>query len=460
MPRFLATTIILLYIAYVLYADRERQRQVSRAIWVPFSWMFLASSRYVSGWLDLGARGVDAASYVDGNPLDRGVFLALVVAGALVVLTRRIDWSSFIRRNFLVVVYFTYALVSVVWSPYPSVSFKRWIKVVGNVIMVLIVLTEDDPLGAFLFIMYRLMIILMPLSVLFIKYYPEWGRSFHLSEPYFNGAMLQKNGLGRECMQGLLIVGWSFFVNTDEKYRICGRRHRSHQLLIYSTLLPMLIWNLIKSDSKMSLVSVVVGIVLILWMRHPQVQKGPARVLGRVFLAASAIAALELIFGVSALIFEVLGRDASLTTRVPMWNTLLSLPNNMWVGSGHESYWMGDRLENLWESFGRLNNAHNGYLETYLNLGLVGLSLLIGYVLLGFGNLRRRLVAHYSFGVLSAAFTIVVLLYNWTEATFYTVSSPWIILLYCILDVRRIKAIAPETVEPHLLVRQPKGTTA
>ena len=64
---------------------------------------------------------------------------------------------------------------------------------------------------------------------------------------------------------------------------------------------------------------------------------------------------------------------------------LLSQPINPWVGTGFESFWLGDRLQTLWnlkfyENF-YINEAHNGYIEVYLNLGLVGVSL-IGLLLL------------------------------------------------------------------------------
>src|SRR5208282_1079520 len=39
--------------------------------------------------------------------------------------------------------------VSVSWSPYPGVAFKRWIKAIGDLVMVLVVVTEADPIAAF-----------------------------------------------------------------------------------------------------------------------------------------------------------------------------------------------------------------------------------------------------------------------------------------------------------------------
>ena len=50
------------------------------------------------------------------------------------------------------------------------------------------------------------------------------------------------------------------------------------------------------------------------------------------------------------------------------------MPINPIFGTGFESFWLGKRLEQLQGIFFFFpNEAHNGYLEVYLNLGLMGL---------------------------------------------------------------------------------------
>jgi len=48
------------------------------------------------------------------------------------------------EKNAPLVVFFLYCAASVFWSDFPIVAFKRWTKVLGNVVMVLVVLTEAD----------------------------------------------------------------------------------------------------------------------------------------------------------------------------------------------------------------------------------------------------------------------------------------------------------------------------
>jgi O-antigen ligase len=104
---------------------------------------------------------------------------------------------------------------------------------------------------------------------------------------------------------------------------------------------------------------------------------------------------------------------------------------NPWVGVGYESFWLGSRVEQFSEWSGRtLYQAHNGYLETYLNLGLIGLSLIVCNIFSGLLKVKRHLSEDFAVGILRLSLIIVVILYNYTEATFSGVSNMW--LLFCI----------------------------
>ena len=84
----------------------------------------------------------------------------------------------------------------------------------------------------------------------------------------------------------------------------------------------------------------------------------------------------------------------------------------------------------MWKKYWfRPVQAHNGYLETYLNGGFVGLAFLIAFL----ASTGRTLVAQFATGGNFAAFRFgifaVALLYNWTEAMFNGTSLVWFMLL-------------------------------
>jgi len=66
--------------------------------------------------------------------------------------------------------------------------------------MALVILTERRPYEALGFVMRRLAFVLMPLSVLFIRFYPELGRQYHQGIPMLTGVAFSKNSLGQLCM--------------------------------------------------------------------------------------------------------------------------------------------------------------------------------------------------------------------------------------------------------------------
>ena len=75
-----------------------------------------------------------------------------------------------------ILIFFPYCALSILWADYPLVAFKHWNKGIGDLVMVLVVLTDPEPAAAFKRLLSRLGFVLLPLSILFIKYYPSIGR--------------------------------------------------------------------------------------------------------------------------------------------------------------------------------------------------------------------------------------------------------------------------------------------
>jgi hypothetical protein len=83
------------------------------------------------------------------RPADRAVFLLLLAPGVAVLASRGKKVTRVLTSNSVVLVYFDYCLASTLWSDYPDVSVKRCFKAVGDLVMVLIVVTDADPKAAF-----------------------------------------------------------------------------------------------------------------------------------------------------------------------------------------------------------------------------------------------------------------------------------------------------------------------
>ncbi len=138
----------------------------------------------------------------DGSPLDALYFLALILAGLWVLGQRHAAIGAIVRNNRWLVALFIYGFLAILWSDFPFIAFKRWIKTLGHPVMALIILTDPNPVGALRIVMKRCAYLLIPFSVLLIKYFPQYGRSFDTwsGQPTNNGVGLTKNDLGYQCL--------------------------------------------------------------------------------------------------------------------------------------------------------------------------------------------------------------------------------------------------------------------
>jgi O-antigen ligase len=155
------------------------------------------------------------------------------------------------------------------------------------------------------------------------------------------------------------------------------------------------------------------------------VQRRPPVLMG-VFLAAIAAAGFALFLSSGAGILQQLGRNPTLTGRTLIWKAVLAQPINPLVGAGFESFWMGNRMESVWSMSQRgIQQAHDGYLELYLNLGWIGLALLGMLIVTGYwrGMALYRRDAHA--GRLRIAVLTAAVLFGFTEAGFRMLSPDW-----------------------------------
>jgi len=82
------------------------------------------------------------------------------------------------------------------------------------------------------------------------------------------------------------------------------------------------------------------------------------------------------------------------------------------------------------------NEAHNGYLEIFLNLGWMGVAWLAVIIATGYRRVFRVWRSNASIGGLLLAYFFMGLVYNFTEAAFFKMLAPaWIFFLFAITSV-------------------------
>jgi O-antigen ligase len=380
-------------------------------------------------------------TYLEGSPLDRIVFAALIVAGVIVLQRRALSWDQFLRDNPWIWLFFLFGAVAALGSENAFLSIKRLSKATGNVVMAMVILTERQPYVAVGVVLRRLAFLTLPLSLVFIKYFPELGRTYHNGWPLLTGIAQGKNGLGQLSLIAGIGFCWMFAYWSDRRLSTGGLK----RIRVGVVFLLLIAWLLALSNSATSLACLCVAAGLLVLSRVPAIARFPPRLMTVVMTSVCLVAVLNLAFDVRGTVISSLDRDPTLTTRVPMWGELLQAAANPIWGAGYEVFWasaQGRAMQQRW----LVAQAHNGYLELYLNVGAIGLLLVLGTMASGLLKARRYLSVDYPAGVLRLCFILVVALYNWTEATFSGVSNMWVLFLLGVLEVRRGGALSKEVV--------------
>jgi O-antigen ligase len=89
------------------------------------------------------------------------------------------------------------------------------------------------------------------------------------------------------------------------------------------------------------------------------------------------------------------------------------------------------------------NQAHNGYIETYLNLGWVGVAILVAVLVATFRKSRHELLRDLDLGRLRFGFLFVIIAYNYTEAAFKGVHLVWTMFHLVAIDYSARHALTP-----------------
>ena len=428
MSPFPATIVFTLGVSGLFLLNRRDAMGGSVALWLPTIWLFFCSSRSPAYWMGFTLPTEDpTATYMQGSPFDRAIFLAIEALAIIVVANRRTRAFQILRNNWAIGLFFAYAAFSISWSDFPLVTLKHWIKGIGDVVMLLIVLTERDIPAAVTRLIVRLGFVLIPLSLLLIWYFPSLGRTHTMNwTPEAVGVATQKNGLGELCdFFGLGLV-WRLRAALNDR----KSPDRKKRIFAIAAILCISVWLLHLSNSLTSIAALTMsGSVMLLSASRTCRDK---RAYVHILVAGVMLGTLyALFFQSSGYLVQSLGRNPTLTGRVTIWPKLLHLVGHLLIGVGYESFWLGYRLQDVWAITQGLliNEAHSGYVEILLTMGWVGATLLGLLIAGGYQTIIRVYRRDPDVGSLRLAWFLAVLITGLTEAAFRMMGLPWLIFL-------------------------------
>lgn len=458
MPPRLALFFGAVFVYFAFRSDRKRGLPSPSGIFWPTLWYMTVSSRMVGVWLQtwgvpLPGTGSGAA---DGSYVDASFFLILTIIGLRILAQRRFQWGATLRANPWLAAMFIFMALSIVWSEYPFVSFKRYIKVVGSVAMAFVVLSNAQPLESFRTLLRRCLYVHLPMSIICIKYFREIGVAFDWSgeSHSWQGISTSKNDLGQVAMLGLLYFSWEVV-----------RNWRTQKWKSFNMLYLLMAMYLLKgSEGAISMTSVSVGVfALLVFVRLQMLRARPAA--ARTFtklVFAGTISLVTLILVHSVVMFSsdsifgqmitTFGRNITLTDRTYIWHDVYAAASkNPLLGVGYGGFWIGRDANIPWaaQMTWVLGQGHNGYIDTYLQIGLVGGALLAMVIFSTIPKLLAALSDDYDFACLRITIFLTILFVNVTESTYLRGDHHlWFIMQLVVWMVPAAVATTGETEDP------------
>jgi exopolysaccharide production protein ExoQ len=439
MSQLIATVLFVVLIIGLFVLSRDKKMRTSKALWIPLIYLLIIGSRPVSSWL--GDTASKDALYGDGiysSPIDGDINFGLMALAVIVLFTRRDKVWPLLQRSIPMLLFYSYAALSMLWSDFPMSTLKHWSKAVEDVMMVLLIATDRDPKGAMKRLLTSAGFILIPLSLLFAKYYPDLGRSFNKDwETIYNGVTETKNMLGLSCLIFGLTSVWCLLAAYKERKGASRNRH----LLAYGIMLATIVVLLGMSHSATASVCLMLsGGVMIVVSRGSR-----GATVSTVHLAAAAALCVALVpLFIAPSLVQSLGRDATFSGRTTIWHILPTFVRNPWLGAGYETFLMGPRLVQLKAIIDKtFQEAHNGYLEVWLNLGWIGVFFFAVLLVTGYGRVVAAFRRDPTVGNLRLAFFVAVVIEGMTEAPFRMLSPTWFLLLWAMTDDWKAVRVPP-----------------
>jgi exopolysaccharide production protein ExoQ len=388
-----------------------------------------------------GNEAVADLDQTDGNPVMQVMWLGLYVGTSLLIALR---WRTVLRvamREPALWALVALALASVLWSADPALTMRRDFALVGTTLFGLYLAVRyplRDQLRLFAWALGGAAV----LSLLFAVALPAYG----VTEIGWRGVFVHKNLLGR-AMTLTAMVFWLLPVIRPYSHWL---RRAGFAVAVGLILL---------SGSKTALI-ILSTLLVVLGLRR-LLQAHFALAIPFV-VAVTAIAAYvaTLVASTLEVIFGVLGKDPSLTGRTDLWAVLVEAAGQRpWLGYGYGAFWQGLQgpSARVWlvEQWGP-THAHNGFLDMWLALGLVGLALwilLLGRFLLR--AVRWMRMTKTAEGMWPLLYCIFILINSFPESTMMDHNDlQWVVLVATSLTIASRPAPAARTSQPGMHIEE------
>jgi exopolysaccharide production protein ExoQ len=368
---------------------------------------------------------VSVAERVDGNPLDRLMVLTLFGLAVIALLKHWRAAILMLAANIPLLALTAFCLLSTLWSNYPGLTLRRALLLVFLTVIAAGIAASLQDLRRFHSWWFFGLTGVILFNLLGTVAWP----GIAITDIGVRGLYPQKNVAGLVAMI-TVICGVTWMLGAQ------GRRPLLIGLAMLAPTLLFLVLTRSKTSIGLAGLSVIVIAGMALAERH-----GARFILLAISVGLVAVAALLVLFAVydfnlDAFLTATIG-DASFTGRDELWAfAFRAAQDNFWFGHGYGAFWdvglNADPLHRVepgtWlgdVEIGTINQAHNGYLELWLHVGLPAMVLGTLVVMIGsFAGMAQitssalTVPARAAIGFMTM-FLLFYLLHNVTEASLF-----------------------------------------
>jgi exopolysaccharide production protein ExoQ len=395
------------YTNTVLYEESVSEKRDFYAIMANIAFFMVVFFNIFGTSLPFRERVYDVSEVATSNIVNQIVFTSMFFISLIALIPKVRMLNAFVTKEKYLFLFVAWCALSIIWSDYSFVSFKRWFQLLALVMAItaaLFYLKTDEEFLKFFKPITALFIIFSFISVYTIpEALDEYG--------VWRGLSTSKNHLGQAALIGFLV--WVFALKNASFLQ------RAFGLVVIAISLILLFG----SESSTAIFAFFITLLAAtLFYIDNQFKKISA---GRVFSFITLTAILSFIvyafIATPDLVNAFLGNfdeDITFTGRTWLWEDVLrEASKHLWLGAGFQGFWVvtNEDLLRLYEIYPWLpKQAHNGYVDLINEVGIIGTAIFLLMIISYFKNVIKLHQTQ-----IWAWFVVAVLIINLQESTLF-----------------------------------------
>ena len=303
--------------------------------------------------------------------LTRNLFLLTYIIVGLLLAVRWRKVVYILQRDRFIWIILALVLFSYFWSEIPKVTLSRSISFTGSTLLGLYFATRYT-LKQQLNLLGWTFALIIGLSLVYAVLLPKYGIMGGVHAGAWRGIYTHKNNFGKIMTLSSAVFTLLLMDKPKAKLWVATGLGLSFMLLLLST-------------SRGALVNVLAMWAVIAACRLFRLQYHLLVIsLGTIAIVGGTISAW-VVSNLETIVVDILGKDMTFTGRTTLWLSIIDvIKERPWLGYGYQAFWSGldGPSAPVIRAEGWLTpDAHNGFLDLVLQLGLVGLFVfLCGYI--------------------------------------------------------------------------------